>query len=134
MLSSPPEPAGHAAAPRGPQTSMAAVSSHRADRATPASAASRRLAEAGHRVSWRGEAICCPNDPVMEVGVPGRLDGKVAIVTGAGSIGPGWGNGKATAVLFGRQGARVESGRAHVSTPVTNAQLVCPLLLEKTQL
>src|SRR3546814_13581021 len=43
----------------------------------------------------------------MEVGVPGRLDGKVAIVTGAGSIGPGWGNGKATAVLFAREGARV---------------------------
>ncbi len=36
-----------------------------------------------------------------------RLDGKVAIVTGAGSVGPGWGNGKATAVLFGREGAKV---------------------------
>lgn len=36
-----------------------------------------------------------------------RLEGKVAIVTGAGSIGPGWGNGKATAVLFAREGARV---------------------------
>ena len=36
-----------------------------------------------------------------------RLDGKVAIVTGAGSVGPGWGNGKATAVLLARQGASV---------------------------
>ncbi len=36
-----------------------------------------------------------------------RLEGKVAIVTGAGSIAPGWGNGKATAVLFAREGARV---------------------------
>ena len=36
-----------------------------------------------------------------------RLDGKVAIVTGAGSRGPGVGNGKATAVLFAREGARV---------------------------
>jgi NAD(P)-dependent dehydrogenase (short-subunit alcohol dehydrogenase family) len=36
-----------------------------------------------------------------------RLDGKVAIVTGAGSVGPGWGNGKAAAVLFAREGARV---------------------------
>ena len=36
-----------------------------------------------------------------------KLAGKVAIVTGAGSIGPGWGNGKATAVLFAREGARV---------------------------
>ena len=37
----------------------------------------------------------------------GRLAGKTALVMGAGSIGPGWGNGKATAVLFARQGARV---------------------------
>lgn len=37
----------------------------------------------------------------------GRLAGKVAIVTGAGSAGPGWGNGKAAAVLFAREGARV---------------------------
>ncbi|MDP6351878.1 MAG: SDR family oxidoreductase [Alphaproteobacteria bacterium] len=37
----------------------------------------------------------------------GRLEDKVAIVTGAGSIGPGWGNGKATAVLFAREGAKV---------------------------
>src|SRR6185369_11656147 len=36
-----------------------------------------------------------------------RLGGKAAIVTGAGSAGPGWGNGKATAVLFAREGARV---------------------------
>jgi NAD(P)-dependent dehydrogenase (short-subunit alcohol dehydrogenase family) len=36
-----------------------------------------------------------------------RLEGKVAIVTGAGSIGPGWGNGKAAAVLYAREGAKV---------------------------
>ncbi len=36
-----------------------------------------------------------------------RLKDKVAIVTGAGSIGPGWGNGKATTVLFAREGAKV---------------------------
>jgi NAD(P)-dependent dehydrogenase (short-subunit alcohol dehydrogenase family) len=36
-----------------------------------------------------------------------RLKGKVAMVVGAGSIGPGWGNGKATAVTFARQGAAV---------------------------
>ena len=36
-----------------------------------------------------------------------RLKGKVAIVVGAGSSGPGWGNGKATAVLFAREGAMV---------------------------
>ncbi|HEV7941553.1 MAG TPA: SDR family oxidoreductase [Solirubrobacteraceae bacterium] len=37
----------------------------------------------------------------------GRLDDKVAVVIGAGSIGPGWGNGKAAAVLFAREGAKV---------------------------
>ncbi|MEF8756204.1 MAG: glucose 1-dehydrogenase [Accumulibacter sp.] len=37
----------------------------------------------------------------------GRLQDKVAIVTGSGSVGPGWGNGKAMSVLFARQGARV---------------------------
>jgi NAD(P)-dependent dehydrogenase (short-subunit alcohol dehydrogenase family) len=36
-----------------------------------------------------------------------RLRGKAAIVTGAGSRGPGVGNGKAAAVLFAREGARV---------------------------
>jgi len=33
--------------------------------------------------------------------------GKVAVVTGAGSVGPGWGNGRATATLLARQGASV---------------------------
>jgi len=36
-----------------------------------------------------------------------RLADKVAVVTGAGSRGPGLGNGKATAILFAREGARV---------------------------
>src|SRR5918993_350773 len=36
-----------------------------------------------------------------------RLKDKVAIVTGAGSRGPGLGNGKAAATLFAREGARV---------------------------
>jgi NAD(P)-dependent dehydrogenase (short-subunit alcohol dehydrogenase family) len=35
------------------------------------------------------------------------LEGKVAIVTGAGSSGPGFGTGKATAILFAREGAKV---------------------------
>jgi NAD(P)-dependent dehydrogenase (short-subunit alcohol dehydrogenase family) len=39
--------------------------------------------------------------------MPGRLQDKVALVTGAGCIGPGWGNGRATAVLFAREGAKV---------------------------
>jgi NAD(P)-dependent dehydrogenase (short-subunit alcohol dehydrogenase family) len=36
-----------------------------------------------------------------------RLKGRIAMVVGAGSIGPGWGNGKATAVTFAREGAQV---------------------------
>jgi NAD(P)-dependent dehydrogenase (short-subunit alcohol dehydrogenase family) len=37
----------------------------------------------------------------------GRLTGKTAFVTGAGSIAPGWGNGKAAAVLFASEGASI---------------------------
>ena len=37
----------------------------------------------------------------------GRLKDKVALVTGAGSVGPGWGNGRAIAVRFAEEGARV---------------------------
>jgi NAD(P)-dependent dehydrogenase (short-subunit alcohol dehydrogenase family) len=36
-----------------------------------------------------------------------RLQDKVAVVFGAGSSGPGWSNGKAAAVAYARQGARV---------------------------
>lgn len=35
------------------------------------------------------------------------LKNKVAFISGAGTVGPGWGNGKATSVLFARQGAKV---------------------------
>lgn len=37
----------------------------------------------------------------------GRFDGKVAFVAGAGSVGPGWGNGRAIAVRLAAEGARV---------------------------
>ncbi|MFC4350064.1 SDR family NAD(P)-dependent oxidoreductase [Fodinicurvata halophila] len=39
--------------------------------------------------------------------MPNRLRNKVAIVFGAGSVGEGWGNGKAAAVAYAREGARV---------------------------
>ncbi|MCO6417841.1 SDR family oxidoreductase [Siccirubricoccus sp. KC 17139] len=39
--------------------------------------------------------------------MPGRLQGKIALISGAGSVGPGWGNGRATAVLFAEEGAQV---------------------------
>ena len=35
------------------------------------------------------------------------MEGKVIIVTGAGSVGEGWGNGKAAAALYAREGGRV---------------------------
>jgi NAD(P)-dependent dehydrogenase (short-subunit alcohol dehydrogenase family) len=37
----------------------------------------------------------------------GRLQGKVAIVTGAGCVGPGWGNGRATCLRFAEEGAKI---------------------------
>ncbi|MBC7727087.1 MAG: SDR family NAD(P)-dependent oxidoreductase, partial [Microbacteriaceae bacterium] len=42
----------------------------------------------------------------MKAAAP-RLQGKVAIVTGAGCVGPGWGNGRAIAVRFAEEGAKV---------------------------
>lgn len=36
-----------------------------------------------------------------------RFEGRVAIVTGAGCVGPGWGNGRATAVAMAEEGATV---------------------------
>ena len=44
------------------------------------------------------------------VGIPkgrGRMDGKVVLVMGGGSIMPGWGNGKAAAVLYAVEGAKL---------------------------
>lgn len=39
--------------------------------------------------------------------MPGRMQDKIVIVTGAGVSGPGWGNGNAAAVLYAREGAKV---------------------------
>jgi NAD(P)-dependent dehydrogenase (short-subunit alcohol dehydrogenase family) len=39
--------------------------------------------------------------------VTGRLQDRIAIVTGAGCVGPGWGNGRAIAVRFAEEGARI---------------------------
>jgi len=43
----------------------------------------------------------------MTVKDGGRLAGKVALIFGVGSVGPGWGNGRASAVLFAREGAKI---------------------------
>ncbi len=37
----------------------------------------------------------------------GRLQGKIALIVGAGCVGPGWGNGRAACVLFAQEGARI---------------------------
>ena len=47
------------------------------------------------------------NIPNENTEARGRLAGKVAIVAGAGAIGEGWGNGKATAFVYGKEGAKV---------------------------
>jgi hypothetical protein len=55
----------------------------------------------------------------------GRLEGKVAVVVGAGSVGPGWGNGRATAAVFAREGARVfavDRNAASLSETVAKAR------------
>lgn len=36
-----------------------------------------------------------------------RLLNKIALITGAGSVGPGWGNGRAMAVRFAEEGAKI---------------------------
>jgi NAD(P)-dependent dehydrogenase (short-subunit alcohol dehydrogenase family) len=43
----------------------------------------------------------------MGISMGNRVRGKAVIVTGAGSIGPGIGNGKAASILYAREGGRV---------------------------
>src|SRR5262249_6861451 len=56
-----------------------------------------------------GACYCWPagEGVTRERRMAGRLKDRVAIVVGAGSSGPGWGNGKCTAITFAREGARV---------------------------
>jgi NAD(P)-dependent dehydrogenase (short-subunit alcohol dehydrogenase family) len=53
-----------------------------------------------------------------------RLKGKVALVSGAGSSGPGWGNGKATAVLFAREGAGVLAADINLDAAVETKRII----------
>lgn len=53
-----------------------------------------------------------------------RLKGKVALVVGAGSIGPGWGNGKATASAFAREGANVACVDINVTAAEETAEII----------
>ncbi len=54
----------------------------------------------------------------------GRLAGKVALITGAGSVGPGWGNGRAMAVRFAEEGARIFAVDRDASALVETVQRV----------
>ncbi len=56
--------------------------------------------------------------------MPNRLKDKVAVVVGAGSSGPGWGNGKATAVLFAREGAKVVAADINLSAAEETAKII----------
>lgn len=53
-----------------------------------------------------------------------RLKDKIAIVTGAGASGPGWGNGKAAAVLFAREGAKVLAADIDRAAAEATAQII----------
>ena len=55
----------------------------------------------------------------------GRLAGKTALVFGAGSSGPGWGNGKAAATLFAREGARVFCVDIDQAAAQETADIIC---------
>jgi NAD(P)-dependent dehydrogenase (short-subunit alcohol dehydrogenase family) len=56
--------------------------------------------------------------------MPERLKGKIALVVGAGSAGPGWGNGKATAVAFAREGAKVFCADINLGAAEETAALI----------
>lgn len=59
--------------------------------------------------------------------MPGRLDSKVAIVTGAGCVGPGWGNGRAAVAAFVREDAQIfaiDLGADAMAETVARAQEV----------
>jgi len=56
-----------------------------------------------------------------------RLKDKVAIVAGAGAIAEGWSNGRATAVLFGREGAKVFA----VDRDLKSAQETCTIIVSE---
>ena len=53
----------------------------------------------------------------------GRLAGKTALVIGAGSVGEGWGNGRATSVLFAREGARIFGADRDASSLARTAEM-----------
>ncbi|GGF33823.1 oxidoreductase [Aliidongia dinghuensis] len=53
-----------------------------------------------------------------------RMRDKVALVLGAGSSGPGWGNGKAAAVLYAREGAKLVAVDVRAEAAAETAKIV----------
>ena len=53
-----------------------------------------------------------------------RLKDRVAIVFGAGSAGPGWGNGKAAAAAYAREGAAVACIDVVLAAAEETAQII----------
>ncbi len=53
-----------------------------------------------------------------------RVKGKVVLVTGAGSVGPGMGNGKASSLLYAREGARLLLADASLAAAQETERLV----------
>ena len=54
----------------------------------------------------------------------GRMGEKIALVFGAGSSGPGWGNGKASAVLYAREGASVVAVDRNLAAAAATAEII----------
>lgn len=53
-----------------------------------------------------------------------RLMDRIAVVFGAGSVGPGWGNGKACAVAYARNGAKVACVDVNKSAAAETADII----------
>lgn len=53
-----------------------------------------------------------------------RLAGKIAVITGSGSVGPGWGNGRSAAALFAAEGATTFLIDLHPENLERTAELV----------
>ena len=54
----------------------------------------------------------------------GKLQDRVALVFGAGSVGEGWGNGKASAVAYARAGARITCIDVNEAAAQATAELI----------
>src|SRR5215470_10382325 len=76
------------------------------------------------RLSRQGECARVAAACHREESMGDRLKDKVALVSGAGSSGPGWGNGKATAVLFAREGAKVLAADVNLDAALETKRII----------